>query len=177
MLSETLMASDLLHKYFEEPVAVIDTASQDGQRPNTVGGARDGTERLAGRILKGEFGDQKLFILYLQSNQPYVKRQEIATQRAVNEVLREKGLEHITVIINGAGFANKQTIQVAHSELGALISEQYLAAGGDKFSIPIGSLLFSSRDKASAVAPMPPVEGGELTITGMFQHFFDSYEG
>lgn len=92
-LTESLMSIDLINSFLKGKADIINTISTDNQRPNTMTTACDAAKRLIDKILNGEFGQQKDFSILLISNQPYIKRQELATATAVKGILDQYQLK------------------------------------------------------------------------------------
>ncbi|XVN43107.1 MAG: hypothetical protein RCG15_02105 [Candidatus Rickettsia vulgarisii] len=84
-LTESLMAKDL-SKFLNNKATVIDTRSENNQRPNTSTTARDAALELVMKIQKGNFDEQKEFHILFVTNNPYIERQTISTQREVDKV-------------------------------------------------------------------------------------------
>jgi hypothetical protein len=158
-LTETLLSQDLLRTYSNNninKINIIDTSAQEQARPNTESTARDATKRLVKRILLGEYGDKKTFNILLYTNNPFIERQTLTTQRQVNQILEKYGLivKDYQIKIEGVGFSSKQPLEIVHSEFGALITEKYETAItdiektlGKKPKRDINRLLFQTRDK------------------------------
>ena len=51
--------------------------------------ARDAAEKLVKDIIGGKYGDKREFKILLLTNNPYIERQTIATQREVDKVLKD----------------------------------------------------------------------------------------
>lgn len=105
------MSQDLIKTYFNNTSAftIIDTLAEQHQRPNTASTTRDAAAKLVERIVNGEYADKKEFIILFESNNPYIERQTIATQREVNKLLKDSGLSNkgYLVKIEGMGFKCK----------------------------------------------------------------------
>lgn len=162
-LTESLMSQDVLKTITgNKDVSIVDTAaSVDGMRPNTTTTAADAARKIVAKIKAGEYGTQKTFFILFESNQPYIERQTLATQAAVDEVLAKDGLkaDGYTIIVDGVGFGNKQGIETVHSELGALLTERMKAAFASGLIPPhdLSQLLFQSRISDSPVPDYPDV--------------------
>ena len=129
-LTETLMSHDLLRTFVDHSASqmhIIDTLAEQTNRPNTTSTARDAAERVVKRILAGDYGEKKTFVILFWTNNPYIERQTLATQRQVNQVLEKYNLKtksyHIQ--IEGVGYSCKQPPIVVHSEIGSLLSEKW----------------------------------------------------
>lgn len=160
-VTETLMAEDLLEQYFilKSKVIVVDTKSENNTRPTTSSTGRDAAEAFVKKIISGVYGEQKKFQIIFESNNPYIERQAIATQREVDFVLKKHGLDKLGYVINieGVGFACKQDVPTIHSEFGALIAEmwKYAHIGQENSQNLFESLSFQTRDKTNITIEMP----------------------
>lgn len=177
-LTETLMSQDLIATYLTSlnTITTVDTLAEQHQRPTTSSTARDAATKFVKRIADGEFGDQREFVILYETNNPYIERQEIATQREVNKVLKAYKLDKSYIIkIEGVGFKCKQDVTTVHSELAALIAEKWKTATGENVSPkrPIEKLLFQTRDNSSITIPWP--NNSEVDTGRVFQDFFDEY--
>lgn len=163
-LTESLMSQDVLKTIAaDKDVKIVDTAaSTDGERPDTITTAADAAQKVVAKIKAGEYGDQKTFFVLFESNQPYIERQTLATQAAVDEVLVKHGLkaEGYTIIVDGVGFRNKQDVATVHSELGALVTERMKVAFAEGLihEHDLRHLLFQTRDCSRSVPDYPDVE-------------------
>jgi hypothetical protein len=154
-LTETLMSHDLLRTFLDNTtnnVSIIDTLAEKQSRPNTASTARDAAERLVKRILAGDYGEKKTFVILFASSNPYIERQTLATQRQVNLVLKKYGLDEkcYQIKIEGVGYSCKEPLEIVHSELAALIAEKWRIAIADiglKPKRDMKNLLFQTRDK------------------------------
>jgi hypothetical protein len=173
-LTESLMSSDLLKTFSVGNTAVvIDTqAGEHNQRPNTASTAYDAANYLVTRIQNGDFGNQKGFTILFISNNPYIKRQTIATQREVDAVVKNSGLDKkgYIVKVEGVGFGAKQDVATIHSELGALVAEQFKDRDT---SYNIKDLLFQYRQDPAKLPAMPEYHDDNLRPIGVAQGFFD----
>lgn len=171
------MSSDLLKTFSVGKTAVvIDTQTgENNQRPNTASTAYDAAKDLMTRIQNGDFGDQKHFTILFVSNNPYIKRQTIATQREVDAVVKSYGLNQkgYIVKVEGVGFGAKQDVATIHSEFGALVAELFK---DKKNSHNINDLLFQTR-KDHEKLPITPECHENLNylewLIGTAQGFFD----
>ncbi|MES2215164.1 MAG: hypothetical protein V4485_03990 [Pseudomonadota bacterium] len=166
-LTESLLAQDLI-KQFELSAAIVDTASEGAQRPNTATTAKDAAlEFIANIDPSNKEEDKKEFHVLLQSNQPYTERQTLSTQAAVDEALKNSGLwnKGYRIIVDGVGFGCRQDAPAVHSELGALIAEMWKAYNGSLRNI--ASLLFQQRDNDKEVPPYPDVSEWNSKIVGV----------
>jgi len=130
-LTESLMSQDQLAIMNQSSISIIDApAAENGDRPNTEIVARHAAKKFIARIEKGDFGDKKHFFILLQSNQPYIERQTLVTQREVNRVLQVYGLDAkgYEITVEGVGFVCKEDIATVHSALGALMTEKWKTA-------------------------------------------------
>lgn len=164
-LTETLLCKDLAKKSFSDEVVIINTQSLNNQRPNIYTTAKDAMHQTIKEIIHKGI-EKKIFKILLITNNPYIERQEIATQFVVNKVLEEVGLaqQGYQFIIDGVGFSSKQDIKIIHSELASLMAEKWKMAHFDEKEIEthIKPLLFQTRDKEIIFDPMPE----ELNIIG-----------
>lgn len=175
-LTETIMANDLLTSLLENKVTIIDTERADKKRPDTATTARDAAIHLIDRIKEGDFGDKKEFVIYFQSNQPFVERQTIVTQREVNVALGKSDLSGISIKVDGVGFSNPGAkVSEIHSELGALIYEKYIETG-EESARNVNDLLFSTRshDPVMELAPELPEAESSYSLIGFFSGLFDN---
>jgi hypothetical protein len=184
-LTETLMSQDLLTTYFlndSQSISIVDTLAEQHRRPNTASTARDAAQKLVKRIINGEYGDKKEFVILFETNNPYIERQTIATQREVDKVLKEHTLSSKGYIIKveGVGFKCKQDVATVHSEFAALVAEkwknavEYQREEGILPKRPIESLQFQTRDNSTIVPPQPNIS--EINLSGnLSQDLFDEY--
>lgn len=176
-LTESLMSSDLLKTFLMGKVVVIDTkAGENNQRPDTASTAYDAAEHLVTSILKGDFGVQKKFTILFESNNPYIKRQAIATQREVDKVVKKHGLDKqgYSIKVEGVGFGAKQDVATIHSEFGALVAE--LFKDNSNNSHDINNLLFQTRKCPEPIPEIPNHYENQnylAWIIGEVQSFFD----
>jgi hypothetical protein len=154
VLNETLMSQDILEEFGMDAYVVDSSAKNNGNRPDTATTARDMVNVLLQEINDHKYGDKTHFDLFLQSNNPYIKRQELTVQYEVNKILHEKGLDKkYSITIHGMGFKNKQDVVQVHSELAALIYEMYKASDSAEchntcsIKRDIKDLLFSTREE------------------------------
>lgn len=158
-LTETLMVYDILETLSERTIKVSNTdSSSDGRRPDTSSTARDYANTFVDRIKAGDFGDQRKFIVYVQSNQPYVKRQTLIVQKELNRAIKESEIDGLEIIADGVGYGVRDISVKTHSELGALMSVIYqnaLAENGIDTERSLRDLQFSTRDKSEITIPMP----------------------
>ena len=183
-LTETLMSQDLIATYPTiniKPITIVDTLSEQSQRPNTSSTARDAAERIIKRIANVEYSDKQEFIILLETNNPYIERQTIATQREVNKMLEKYGLDKkgYKIQIEGVGFKCKQDVATVHSESAALIAEKWktaTAAMQEQENLPpkraIETLLYQTRDNSIVDIPQPEIQT-EKSIVRLFQDLFD----
>ncbi len=160
VLTETIMVQDVFHTLTGSAIDVIDTVAEHGRRPDTVTTARDYAQGLIQRIKNGELGHQKEFVLYFQSNQPYIERQTLTLQREINKVLKEQSDEELTIRVEGVGARASADVARIHSELGALISVKYDNAqeqenSGFSSMRDKKDLQFSTRKQLAEIPPMP----------------------
>ncbi|CAF2912583.1 unnamed protein product, partial [Rotaria sp. Silwood2] len=184
-LTETLMSHDLVRTYFNtnvKNISIVDTLAEGQDRPNTMSTARDAAVRLVKRIIAGDYGDKKAFVVLFCTNNLCMERQKLATQQQVNQFLEKydlitKGYE---VKIEGVGYSCKQQLSTVHSELGALLAEKWRTVAvnlekllGKKPKRDIRSLLFQTRDKAIIVSDQPKIKGHPSD--SLLKRWFDSY--
>lgn len=184
-LTETLMSRDLLATYLlndGKSITIVDTLTEQDQRPNTASTARDAAKKLVERIMHGEYGDKTEFVILFETNNPYIERQTIATQREINKILKEYNLSNKGYIVKaeGIGFKCKQDVATIHSEFGALIAEKWKTAvesqkeSGILPKRAIESLQFQTRDNSGPLTPEPDVSDVDLS-GNFFQGLFDEY--
>jgi len=176
-LTETLMSKDLLTTYPPTNVSAIttvDTLADQGQRPTTSSTARDAAITFVKDIMSGVYGDKKEFVILFETNNPYIERQTIATQREVDKVLKASKLDS-RIKVEGIGFKCKQDVATVHSELAALIAEKWKTATGEDILTKrsIEKLLFQTRDNSSITTPWPDM--AEVSTGSLVQDFFDDY--
>ena len=185
-LTETLMVQDTIASYPPPEghnIKVISSLVEKDQKPTTASTVRTATERFVESILKGEYGNKKDFIILLQSNNPYLERQTIVTQKEIDKVLIKLGLDKkgYTVKVEGAGYGCKQGVAPVHSELAALIAEKWEIATESMLSQigitpkrPIENLKFQTRDNSSNVPAYPDIP--DTTLSGnIVKEFFDEF--
>jgi len=184
-LTETLMSEDLLTTYLlhnGRSISIVDTLAEQHQRPNTASTARDAVKKLVERIMSGEYGDKKEFVILFETNNPYIERQTIATQREANKILKDYKLSDkgYVIKVEGIGFKCKQDVATIHSEFGALIAEKWKNAvehqkeSGILSKRAIESLQFQTRDNSAPLIPEPDVSNVDLS-GNFFQELFDEY--
>ncbi len=181
-LTESLMSQDIVSTYLTDQsasVAIVDTQATQHQRPTTISTTRDATKNLAQRIIAGEYGSKKEFVVLFQTNNPYIERQTIAAQREANKIFKEFKLDTkgYTIKIEGIGFKCKQDVATIHSELAALVAEKWKNAvelqteEGIAPKRNIDTLLYQTRGNGIR-SPMPDVSDVDLSGSVM-QDFFD----
>ncbi|MCC8397769.1 MAG: hypothetical protein LN569_00330 [Rickettsia endosymbiont of Labidopullus appendiculatus] len=173
-LTESLMSEDLLNNFLNKEqritAEVINTElGNNNARPNTATTAYDAAVILTNKILNNEFGEQKDYVILFVSNNPYIKRQAIATQREVDKVLQEYGLDkkgyHIK--IEGVGFSFKQDIPTIHSELACLVAEEWKnqnLLNPNESGHSIDQLMFQTRKELKPIPPMPEIKKEDIGI-------------
>lgn len=170
-LTETLMSRDLLHSFFpDQKSSIVDTTSQNGERPNTSSTAKDAAKVLIEEIITKKHADQKEFKILYQTNNPYIERQTLVTQREVDKLLVEYGLSQreYKIIVEGVGFKCKQDVATIHSELGALLTEKWKTAAqkdeqeGVTSKRDIKTLLFQTRSNDLVPFDQPDVSDIEF---------------
>ncbi|WP_341758150.1 hypothetical protein [Candidatus Tisiphia endosymbiont of Ditula angustiorana] len=190
ILTESLMSEDLLNNFLNKDqrisAEVINTELGDNNtRPNTATTARDAAATLVNKILKGTLGEHKDYIILFVSNNPYIQRQAIATQREVDKILQEYGLDkkgyHIK--IEGVGFSSKQDVPTIHSELACLIAELWKSQNllsPNEAGHSIEQLLFQTRKDPELIPPMLEIKEEDVGIIGKVvegvQDMFDRLE-
>lgn len=181
-LTETLMSQDLISNLSNNTVTIIDTLSDQHQRPTTASTARDVAIKFVENITNGKYGDKKEFIILFETNNPYIERQTIATQREVDKVVGNYNKLNNTqykIKVEGVGFKCKQDVATVHSELGALVAEKWKTAveiypENLQLKRSIESLQFQTRDNSGSVSPMPDMS--KISLSGnFFQDLFDEY--
>ncbi len=190
-LTETLMAKDIINTYpltSNNSINVVNTRSDGCSRPNTASTARDAAEEFVASIIanNGAGGaQQKEYKILLQTNNPYIERQTIATQREYDKKLKEHGFDvngH-TIVIEGIGFGCKQDVATVHSESAALMSEKWqqtnlrLSEQGIEPKRDIKTLLYQTRNNncSNDIQSFPEVQQTSSTIIGYIQDFFDKF--
>lgn len=115
-------------------------------------------------ILAGEYGDKTTYNILFCTNNPWIERQTLTTQRQVNQLLEiyDLSTRNYQINIEGVGFSSKQSLPTVHSEFGALITEKYKEAIvdiektlGKRPKRDINCLLFQTRDKNIIVPNQP----------------------
>lgn len=182
-LTETLMSEDIVHTYLANPsITVVDTSSQQHQRPTTATTTHDTAKDIAQHIISGEYGNKKQFVIIFQTNNPYIERQTIAAQREANKIFKEFKLDKqgYTIKVEGVGFKCKQDVATIHSEMAALVTEKWknaseaLAEMGVAPKRKFESLLYQARDNSAAIQPVPDVS--DVSLSGnIMQDFFDQF--
>jgi hypothetical protein len=181
-LTETLMSRDLWKTFSNNntsKLCIIDTSAKEESRPDTASTARDAAERLVKGILAGDYGEKKTFVILFCTNNPFIERQALATQRQVNQVLQKYGLaeKSYQIKIEGVGCSYRQQyLTIAHSEFGALLAEKWRVAVAD-INKSLGlhpkrdmkNLLFQTRDKNNIVSDPPKIR------TNRFRNFFKTW--
>lgn len=182
-LTETLMSQDSLTTYLlndSKTITIVDTLAEQYQRPNTTSTARDAAKKLVERIIAGQYGDKKEFVILFETNNPYIERQTIATQREVNKALKDYKLSNKGYIIKveGIGFKCKQDVATIHSEFAALVAEkwkdavEYQREEGVSPKRSIENLQFQTRNNYGFVPPPPDIS--EVNLSGSWlQNLFD----
>jgi hypothetical protein len=144
-LTETYILKDKYKKIFGSELPenwIIDTKQQNNERPTTYTTALDAAD-----LMLKQHKDKELHIRII-SNQPYIDRQAVIVQTAINEKISEAKRFDLSVKVYGTGAAFSSQLKDIHSELGALIGEQYKVIiqkiGAKRDS---KSLMFQSRPK------------------------------
>ena len=166
------MAQDLFKKYLDLGFEIIDTNALEFQRPTTATTVRDAAEYLVKQILQGIYGTQKEFVILFQTNNPYIERMTIAAQREADEVFKKYHLQEkgYSIKIDGVGFACKQDVVTVHSELAALMAEEWKQAFQDEENAAeyLKTLLFQTRNNNFIDEPMPvEITGNQLNLEGV----------
>ena len=128
---------------------------------------------LKGWIYLRRSGEQKKFTILFSTNQPYVWRQSLGTQIQVDQVVDKGDQKEINIKIVGIGFANRQSVKVVNSELGALIAVLYKNAMRDVTNTTdqvslnndfrkLSDLLFQSRNNESIDVPIPLISAVDM---------------
>lgn len=182
-LTETLMSRDIITNCLvlntgNQIITIMDTLAEEHKRPNTASTAHDAARRFAQRFAKGDkYYDKREVVILFESNNPYIERQTIVTQREVDRVLREYDLRDkgYVVKVEGVGFKSTQDVATVHSEFAALIAEKWKNAVEWQKESPkrdVKSLLFQTRDNCAAVPPQPDLSQVDLSLS-FFQKMFD----
>ena len=116
-LTETMMTRALLQTFLPN-AQIVDTQGVSNQRPDTATTARDAIVEL----LKTAHHDNQKHILLI-SNNPYIKRQGLVTEREIAKALKENELHKELIVLHPVGFGLAQDLPPVHSELGALFTE------------------------------------------------------
>ncbi len=170
-MSEDL-STDFLDKDHKSSAKVINTkVGKNNERPNTATTACDAAVILVNKISNGEFGKQKRLCDLFISNNPYIQRQTIATQREVDKILQEYGLDKkgYHVKVEGVGFSSKQDVSNIHSELACLIAELWKNHNllvSNEAGHSIEQLLFQTRKDLAIIPPMPEIKEENVGIIG-----------
>jgi hypothetical protein len=180
-LTETLMSEDMINTYLANASAdinVVDTLASENQRPNTATTARDVAMRFMQHVKEGKYGVKEEFVILFQTNNPYIERQTLATERELQKIVDEYNKNNNTnykIKLDGVGFGHKQDIVTVHSESAALMSEKWKVATGDIVQKrPIEKIQFQTRDKS----PITLIQSNtsEVEPSGQFfQDLFDEY--
>lgn len=183
-LTEALMSEDLLTTYHPN-VTVKSTSLENDQKATTITTARIGVKAFVENIKNGHYGDQKEFIILLQTNNPFIERQSIANQREISKALKEHGLDQqgYKVQVEGVGYGCKQGVKTVHSELAALIAEKWeTAMVNDNMQQTEGAtpkrlikdLKYQTRNKDLSIPPYPDIS--HIDLSGdIVKDFFDEY--
>ncbi|MEM6338938.1 MAG: hypothetical protein AAF673_03320 [Pseudomonadota bacterium] len=160
-LTETDMVYDVLDVLSEGKIKVSDTErSSDGNRTDTSSTAKDYANSFIKKIQSGHFGDQKEFIIYIQSSQPYVKRQTLAVKKEIDIAIEESGIEGLKIIAEGVVYGvGEISIKRIHSKLSYLVSVKYQDALTENNDINterhLRDLQFSTRNNLEISDPIP----------------------
>jgi len=157
-LTETLMSEQITkHFWPNEKISIIDTKTQGYARPTTITTAKDAAKALIQKMV-GSSGDKKIFNILVQTNNPYVQRQTLATEGAVKNALKEANLPENKVILEGIGFPAKQNVEIVHSELACLVAELWKnAQSSNPSSRNLDELLYQTRNKNPITEIMPAI--------------------
>lgn len=183
-LTESLMCNDLLKTYATQSgikIKVVDTESgQDTSRPTTATTAEDAVKQLVSdnycEIESNNRENASIKILLI-SNNPYIERQALQAEVIIREPVR---LTNETLILScllagqveGVGFRNKQDVPTTHSELAALLSVKYQAAG-IKSSREEESLMYQTRQKDFEFSSMPAIKITTISLRDILVDYFD----
>ena len=182
-LNETLMVKDLINSFFpDKQFYLIDSPGIDGKRPDTLSTTMEAAQNLAREISEGKFGEEKSFQIFYQSNNPFIERQALVAQQAIDEALKEFHLDSkgIRVTVEGVGFAcNDGSPELIAAELAALIAEKWQlckkhdAISGVHPKRDIANLLFQKRSNDVTV-PLLPVFKSGWSLKGWLVAFWDN---
>ena len=160
-LDESKMSLDIMNLVLgNNKIGIVDTQSQHHQRPTTETTTKDATERFLQDIKDGKYGDQKEFHILFETNNPYIERQTLSAQQAVNAVIAKSDLKDISIILHGVGFACRESVERVHSELGALMHVHWTISNPYRVD---KDLCFQTRDND---APVPVLEIEHLGDSG-----------
>ncbi|KJV77166.1 hypothetical protein [Orientia tsutsugamushi] len=163
-LNEALIVRDLTDTIFSSKVITIidETVGVDSYRPTTESTVRDATVKFLEKVINtNDYVNKKEFIILFQSNNPFILRQTIATQREVNEVVdyynKLYGKKY-SIQVDGIGYKCKADISIIHSEFAALILEKWKDATNKNKGLSskrsINDLQFQTRSHSEAILPM-----------------------
>lgn len=163
-LDEALMVRDLIDTIFSSKVITIvdETVGVDSYRPTTESTVRDATMKFIENVINtNDYINKKEFIILFQSNNPFILRQTIVTQRQVNEVVdyynKLYGKDY-SIQVDGIGYKCKADVSIIHSEFAALVLEKWKDAANKNKGLSskrsINDLQFQTRDHSEAILPM-----------------------
>ena len=156
-LTETLMAKEIKNTLWpNDEVSIIDTKSENSLRPTTKTTAADVVKEILGKIKRGEFGEQKVFDILVQTNNPYIESQTLEIKRQFKEALVKFELTDYQINVEGVGFPLKQDFAALHSALARLMAEKWKDAQRSNPSPrKIEDMLYQTRDEPADLPPIP----------------------
>jgi hypothetical protein len=159
-LTETLMAKEIKNSlWLNDEVSIIDTKAENSLRPTTKTTAADVVKEFLGKIKRGEFGEQKVFNILVQTNNPYIESQTLEIKRQFKEALLKFGLTDYQINVEGIGFPLKQDFAALHSAFARLIAEKWKDAQSTNPSLrAIDEMLYQTRKEAENHPPAPDLE-------------------
>jgi hypothetical protein len=159
-LTETLMAKEIKNSLWRnDEVSIVDTKAENSLRPTTKTTAADVVKEFLGKIKHGEFGEQKVFDILVQTNNPYIESQTLEIKRQFKEALLKFGLADYQINVEGIGFPLKQDFAALHSAFARLIAEKWKDAQSTNPSLrAIEEMLYQTRKEAENHPPAPDSE-------------------
>jgi len=157
-LYESDMVADVYQAHFgveiDEKQLIDSDAIETKNRPDTVSTSLDAADKLIQSNKGGVLGNESNIQVLVCSNQPYIRRQTMAAQEAIDQQLNANGLKDvvkITACACGPALseeAAKASIAVLHSDgLGALGAQQYKALPNAIKKRDPENLMYQSREK------------------------------
>jgi hypothetical protein len=114
----------------EQPSLIVSKPLPGKQIADTAANAKDAVRRLLDRH-RTQLQDPSTtteFHIRIQTNNPFIDRQVLTTERAVNEILAEDLYKsyNITFVFHGTGAKATDNVKEINSEIGALIAERFM---------------------------------------------------